>query len=974
MGRFGSAGRGVGRGGVAPEVLELRVHGVNNTPPHAMLEVQATDAEQVRGDSLGSFWTLTEPALAHARWVADTHHDHIPPAVHREAYWWGPMARYSPAVPGGVGRAVVAAVSRAGWLLLLPLGLANVAYWSRPIPAARQRGRGARSVRVFGLGLTLLLVTAVAAVSLDLLATQCLGAAAPAECVRLPGWLAWLDGLEWSRRLVVLSLVPVAALGLLHWLASASRVRYEVPTAQPAPAAPAVLGRRAARTAAASPEEAGPILARPGLWSRWVLAGTMARLHLAGGLALLVAVLAWSRLYAGYPECARADTFFEHATCRSPFDGAIAGRPVYAGAVLVGLALLTVVAASVAAARWEAMPTPEDTRPTRNRSGRGSDPLPGSVPANRARGSTTWSLVVLLLAAAAYLAMAALLWFDRVSEPQALDGQVRLLGLVATPGVIVAILFGIALAALGWRRGPLSLAWYALAIATLVACAAAALGWWPGDGPSGGETVVVAAVFLAALAGLSRWPIGRQDVPAIPRRHQAWSGAAPGVFLLLALGAAMIVTGLLVVVAGDWLNGDAPVGSLVPVAGASGHVTIPATYAESGVATLAIVATVVAAVIGLGALAAVLGWWREPGPGIPPAASGQVPPEREAEARADAARLHLAGRLEELAARPDLAGLVVSRRGAAALAHRAEFAAGVVAIGVGLAVALTLLASAPGGAGGVPLPTELAGFGVWAMAILWGALLVRVVTGSGQVGGRPLALVWDLMCFLPRSAHPFAPPCYAERAVPEIAARIDGWLRGDDLPARPEHRTAAERASVDRRRVVLSAHSLGAVLAVGALMSRDVAAVDDGPGRAGRVALVTYGTQLRSYFARFLPEFLGSPTLGTAGSGPVAVLDPDPWRREVTDPPADPLPGVASGTSLVRRLGAGPGRPPAWVNLWRRTDPLGFPVASFGPNVIDRAAEEIDATAFIAEVATHGGYPRTAAYRRAVKEVLGRLG
>lgn len=256
--------------GSAPTVLELRVHGVNNAAPHGMLEVGAGDVEQTRGDSLGSFWQLTDAALAHGRRVPPTHHDHVLAGVRREAYSWGAMARSSPSLPGGFARAAVSAVSRAGWLLLLPLGLANVAYWSRAIPEPGRSGRGARSVRVFSLGLSLLTVTAVIAVSLDMIGTQCIkdsGDTAEVACSALPGWLGWLTAFTWTQRLVVLSLAPVAALLLLRWLAAASRVRYEHATAQATDGAgDGAAGRGPARPGGAhlSGREVPPVLARPG--------------------------------------------------------------------------------------------------------------------------------------------------------------------------------------------------------------------------------------------------------------------------------------------------------------------------------------------------------------------------------------------------------------------------------------------------------------------------------------------------------------------------------------------------------------------------------------------------------------------------------------------------------------------------------------------------------------------------------------
>lgn len=74
------------------------------------------------------------------------------------------------------------AASQIGWALLLPFGRANVAYWTRELPAAGRHGikplsprvaAGAGTVRLFWLGLTVYMTVTLCSVSLDLVATQC---------------------------------------------------------------------------------------------------------------------------------------------------------------------------------------------------------------------------------------------------------------------------------------------------------------------------------------------------------------------------------------------------------------------------------------------------------------------------------------------------------------------------------------------------------------------------------------------------------------------------------------------------------------------------------------------------------------------------------------------------------------------------------------------------------------------------------
>jgi hypothetical protein len=166
------------------------------------------------------------------------------------------------------------------------------------------------------------------------------------------------------------------------------------------------------------------------------------------------------------------------------------------------------------------------------------------------------------------------------------------------------------------------------------------------------------------------------------------------------------------------------------------------------------------------------------------------------------------------------------------------------------------------------------------------------------------------------------------------------------------------------RRIVLSAHSLGAVLAVGCILSARIT-----ESSASRMSLLTYGTQLRAYFGRIFPELLGPEVLDTPGCCSSRLFAPDPWtredRREEPDAPATP---VKRSRSLRARLGAQSSR---WKGLWRRTDYLGFPVWSYAENSIDTAAEEVLTVGYLAEIQTHGGYTRTLAYEAALRDLLG---
>lgn len=101
---------------------------------------------------------------------------------------------------------------------------------------------------------------------------------------------------------------------------------------------------------------------------------------------------------------------------------------------------------------------------------------------------------------------------------------------------------------------------------------------------------------------------------------------------------------------------------------------------------------------------------------------------------------------------------------------------------------------------------------------------------------RTIGILWDVGTFWPRAAHPFAPPCYAERAVPDLASRMSGW-------------TARTRG-----RLVISGHSQGSVLAASAVWQLPAET-------RRRVALLTYGSPIERLYGRWFPAYFGPAQL-----------------------------------------------------------------------------------------------------------------
>ncbi|MDT0328276.1 hypothetical protein [Nocardiopsis lambiniae] len=165
-------------------------------------------------------------------------------------------------------------------------------------------------------------------------------------------------------------------------------------------------------------------------------------------------------------------------------------------------------------------------------------------------------------------------------------------------------------------------------------------------------------------------------------------------------------------------------------------------------------------------------------------------------------------------------------------------------------------------------------------SLLGGAALVALMwIGRSAYRDRPtrqaVGALWDVGTFWPRVAHPLAPPSYAERAVPQLVARVARMTReGTD--------------------VVLSGHSQGSVLAAATVWQLP----DD---CLGRVALITHGSPLDRLYARYFPGYFGP--------GPFADLCDRVagWRNlwRITDAIAGPV-RVRSGEGIAT---VGPAEP-----------------------------------------------------------------
>jgi hypothetical protein len=161
----------------------------------------------------------------------------------------------------------------------------------------------------------------------------------------------------------------------------------------------------------------------------------------------------------------------------------------------------------------------------------------------------------------------------------------------------------------------------------------------------------------------------------------------------------------------------------------------------------------------------------------------------------------------------------------------------------------------------------LANVGDWLIGLFAaGMVYLGRLTYKNANTRRLVGVIWDLGTFWPRAVHPLAPPCYAERAVPQLIKRID-------------HLRAAGN-------VLLSCHSQGTVLGAAVINQLTY-------GQSRSVAFLTYGSPLCRLYAPFFPVYFGPEQLRLTGSfllgGRDRPMDRWPWRNLYR--PSDPIGG-----------------------------------------------------------------------------------
>ena len=160
-------------------------------------------------------------------------------------------------------------------------------------------------------------------------------------------------------------------------------------------------------------------------------------------------------------------------------------------------------------------------------------------------------------------------------------------------------------------------------------------------------------------------------------------------------------------------------------------------------------------------------------------------------------------------------------------------------------------------------PVVIRNVGVFIAGLALPALMAFLYSAwSDPTKRRTIGVLWDVGTFWPRSYHPLSPPCYTERAVPELQRRM-WWLHDNG------------------GQVMLTAHSQGSVLATAALVQPGCRPAGDQP------ALITFGNPVCKLYSWGFPAYFDTELLEPLAPGGTGHLND--WRNFYY--PTDPIGG-----------------------------------------------------------------------------------
>jgi hypothetical protein len=231
-----------------------------------------------------------------------------------------------------------------------------------------------------------------------------------------------------------------------------------------------------------------------------------------------------------------------------------------------------------------------------------------------------------------------------------------------------------------------------------------------------------------------------------------------------------------------------------------------------------------------------------------------------------------------------------------------------LAVGGSLVLVLAAEIAAVSSAGASGHPSRL--YDAWHGAAAVVSLIAIAVAGwlvtllrqaySDPAKRKTIGALWDVGTFWPRAVHPLAPPCYAERAVPEVVDRIR--LLTGHFTHEPDDiaylKLQAELPDLERTRhltvppgpLLLTGYSQGSVIAPAVIAQLPAEVLPE-------VALLTLACPARRLYGRAFPAYFG--------------------LRQLTEL-ADLLDAKIPGRQPAPRQP--PGR---WKNLRRRSDYIG---------------------------------------------------